>query len=117
MQNSQHKFVLSSSLLSGKQQEFKAAETIMQNMAISYAAAYAPKKTGKLISSASVVNGAIIYSAPYARYQYYNTAQTRQYDANRGAAWFERMKLRHKNTILYSVANNIGAKSGGFSGK
>lgn len=32
--------------------------------------------------------------------QYYGTADTRPYDANRGAHWFERMKVAEKEDIL-----------------
>ena len=63
-----------------------------------------PKKTGNLINSAKtgtkIGSGEIQYIAPYARYQYYNTSESRSYDPNRGARWFERMKTAHANEIL-----------------
>ena len=44
-------------------------------------------------------SGEVRYIAPYARRQYYHTAQSRSYDAHRGAKWFERMKPAHKADI------------------
>lgn len=40
------------------------------------------------------------YIAKYATVQYYATSDTRPYDANRGAHWFERMKVAEKEDIL-----------------
>lgn len=63
-----------------------------------------PKKTGNLINSGKmgtqIGSGEIKYLAPYAAKQYYDTAETRSYDPNRGAKWFERMKTAHKQAIL-----------------
>lgn len=63
-----------------------------------------PLKTGFLKTSGklgtSIGSGEVKYTAPYAAYQYYDTAETRSYDANRGAKWFERMKTSEKDDIL-----------------
>lgn len=56
------------------------------------------EKSGKL--GTTVGSGVVEYIAPYARMQYYDTAQSRPYDANRGAKWFERMKVAEKREIL-----------------
>ena len=56
------------------------------------------KTSGKL--GTSIGSGEVKYTAPYAAYQYYDTAETRSYDANRGAKWFERMKTSEKDDIL-----------------
>ena len=56
------------------------------------------EKSGKL--GTDVGSGEVDYSAPYATIQYYRTADTRPYDANRGAHWFERMKVAEKDDIL-----------------
>lgn len=56
------------------------------------------EKSGKL--GTVIGSGEVDYVAPYAAPQYYNTAETRPYDANRGAKWFERMKVADGNTIL-----------------
>lgn len=63
-----------------------------------------PKQTGNLINSGKtgtkIGSGEIQYLAPYARYQYYSTAESRSYDPNRGAHWFDRMKTAHGQEIL-----------------
>ena len=47
-----------------------------------------------------VGSGEVKYIAPYARFQYYSTAQSRIYDPRRGGMWFERMKAAHRKDIL-----------------
>lgn len=56
------------------------------------------EKSGKL--GTDVGSGEVDYIAPYAAYQYHATSDTRPYDANRGAHWFERMKVAEKEDIL-----------------
>lgn len=56
------------------------------------------EKSGKL--GTNVGSGEVDYIAPYAAYQYYGTSDSRSYDANRGAHWFERMKVAEKEDIL-----------------
>lgn len=56
------------------------------------------EKSGKL--GTEVGSGEVNYIAPYAAPQYYNTAESRPYDGNRGAKWFERMKTEEKDDIL-----------------
>lgn len=63
------------------------------------------EKSGKL--GTSVGSGEVRYIAPYARAQYYGTAESRSYDRNRGAKWFERMKVAEKYEIL-NGAKKIG---------
>lgn len=62
------------------------------------------EKSGKL--GTDVGSGEVDYIAPYAAYQYHVTSDTRPYDANRGAHWFERMKVAEKEDIL-RVADKI----------
>ena len=63
-----------------------------------------PFKTGMLEKSGklgtSIGSGEVNYIAKYAAVQYYATSDTRPYDANRGAHWFERMKVAEKDDIL-----------------
>ena len=63
-----------------------------------------PIKTGMLEKSGklgtSIGSGEVNYIAKYAAVQYYATSDTRPYDANRGAHWFERMKVAEKEDIL-----------------
>lgn len=56
------------------------------------------KKSGQL--GTEIGSGEVNYIAPYAAAQYYGTSETRSYDANRGAKWFERMKVQEKEDIL-----------------
>lgn len=56
------------------------------------------KESGKL--GTVIGSGEVNYIAPYASHQYYNTSESRSYDANRGAKWFERMKVAEKSAIL-----------------
>ena len=63
-----------------------------------------PKRTGVLERSGTlgtvIGSGEVNYNAPYARFQYYSTAESRSYDPNRGGRWFERMKVAEKEQIL-----------------
>ena len=56
------------------------------------------EKSGKL--GTVVGSGEVNYIAPYAAKQYYDTAESRPYDPQRGGRWFERMKADHKDDIL-----------------
>ena len=63
-----------------------------------------PKQTGNLINSGKtgtkIGSGEVRYTAPYAAHQYYSTSESRSYDPNRGAHWFDRMKTAHMNESL-----------------
>ena len=63
-----------------------------------------PHRTGTLersgIMGTVIGSGEVKYIAPYARFQYYNTAETRDYDPRRGGMWFERMKTANKAQLL-----------------
>lgn len=62
-----------------------------------------PFRTGTLERSGTIGtvigSGEVKYTTPYARKQYYDTAQTRSYDSRRGGRWFERMKAANKKDI------------------
>ena len=81
----------------GKKQE------IIDSEVLRLCAPMVPKDTGALelsgILGTIIGSGEVRYVAPYARAQYYNTAQTRGYDSKRGGKWFERMKVAHKAQI------------------
>lgn len=59
-----------------------------------------PLQTGELIRSGKAKGGEVEYTSDHAREQYYNTADIRPYDADRGGHWFERMKASQANEIL-----------------
>lgn len=89
----------------GEVQQFIDSEVLR------YSDPYAPKVTGNLIESGIrgtvIGSGEVVYNAPYAAKQYYETANSRSYDPMRGAHWFERMKADHKDDIL-SGAQKVG---------
>lgn len=65
---------------------------------------YVPFKTGALERSGQIGTvigtGEVVYATPYARRQYYATAQTRSYDPRRGGMWLERMKTANKGALI-----------------
>lgn len=84
--------------------QFSRQQKFIDSECLRYCDPLTPKKTGNLINSGktgtTMGSGEIKYTAPYAATQYYDTAQSRPYDANRGGKWFERMKTAHKQAIL-----------------
>ena len=75
---------------------------------------YVPFQTGMLdksgILGTDVGSGEVNYIAPYAAAQYYRTSVSRPYDSQRGAKWFERMKIDHKDEILRGAKKISGGK-------
>lgn len=86
---------------------FNRKQAICDSEVLRYCAPYIPFRTGALTRSGIVGtvlgSGLVQYNTPYARFQYYATAETREYDPRRGAMWFERMKPAHKDDILRAV--------------
>lgn len=82
---------------------FNRKQKIVDSEVLRYCSPLIPLRTSMLEKSGTlgtvIGNGEVKYIAPYARFQYYRTAQTRSYDARRGAKWFERMKAAHKKDI------------------
>lgn len=78
-------------------------QKIVDSEVLRYCAPLIPFRTGSLTRSGIlgtvIGSGNVQYTTPYARFQYYQTAQTRSYDPRRGAKWFERMKAAHKGDI------------------
>lgn len=83
---------------------FSGAQAFVDNEVLRYSQSLIPFQTGTLVRSGKVGtvigSGEVKYTVPYARRQYYCTAQSRPYDAQRGGMWFERMKTAHKKDIL-----------------
>lgn len=79
-------------------------QEIIDSEVLRLCAPLVPFRTGSLERSGTlgtvIGSGEVKYIAPYARAQYYNTAQTRSYDPRRGGKWFERMKTANKDQIL-----------------
>lgn len=79
-------------------------QKIVDSEVLRYSVPLIPLRTGALTRSGTnstvIGSGDVQYTTPYARSQYYRTAQSRSYDARRGGLWFERMKTAHKRDIL-----------------
>lgn len=84
--------------------QFSKAQMFVDNEVLRFCSARVPFDTGMLqksgILGTVVGSGEVSYIAPYSARQYYATATSRPYDANRGAKWFERGKAAEKNRIL-----------------
>lgn len=82
-------------------------QKIVDSEVLRYCAPLIPFRTGALTRSGTIGtvigSGNVQYTTPYARFQYYQTAQSRSYDRRRGAKWFERMKTAHKTDIQRAV--------------
>lgn len=78
-------------------------QKVVDSEVLRYCAPLIPFRTGALTRSGTIGtvigSGNVQYTTPYARFQYYQTAQSRSYDRRRGAKWFERMKTAHKADI------------------
>lgn len=79
---------------------------------------YTPKDTGELIRSGIrgtvIGSGELVYTAPYARKNYYSNsghgASGTARGGLRGRLWFERMKASHVHTILAGAAQIAGCR-------
>lgn len=84
--------------------DLKKRQEIVDSEVLRFCGPMVPKRTGALERSGTlgtvIGSGEVKYVAPYARAQYYNTSQSREYDPRRGGMWFERMKIAHGVTIL-----------------
>lgn len=91
---------------------FSAAQKFLDTEVLRTTAPYIPHRTGTLERSGQlgtvVGSGKIIYIAPYAARQYYNTSESRPYDAQRGGQWFERSKIDHKDEWLRGAKKIAG---------
>lgn len=86
-----------------KEKVFKNMQTFIDQECIRRMVPLTPRRTGVLIKSATlgttIGSGEIHQIAPYARRQYY--------EHKKNSYWFERMKNRHKDSILKG-AQKIG---------
>ncbi len=84
---------------------FNRKQAVVDSEALRYCSPLVPLRTSMLEKSGTlgtvIGSGEVKYIAPYARFQYYQTAQSRSYDPSgcRGSKWFERMKTAHKKDI------------------
>ena len=89
---------------SQRNEQFKKKQMFVDSEVLRRCSPRVPFRTGMLeksgILGTIVGSGEVNYIAPYAAHQYYDTAEVRSYDANRGAKWFERMKTAEKEDIF-----------------
>lgn len=84
---------------------FSRKQKVVDSEVLRYCSPLVPHISGMLEESGTlgtvIGSGEVKYIAPYARFQYYQTAQSRSYDPSgrRGSKWFERMKTAHKKDI------------------
>jgi hypothetical protein len=95
-----------------KTEQFSRAQKFIDSEVLRTTAPYVPLKTGTLMKSGQlgtvIGSGEVNYVAPYAAAQYYGTAQSRDYDAQRGGKWFERSKADHKDEWVNGVKKLAG---------
>lgn len=89
---------------SQRNEQFKKKQMFVDSEVLRRCSPRVPFRTGMLeksgILGTVVGSGEVNYIAPYAAHQYYDTAEVRSYDANRGAKWFERMKTAEIEDIF-----------------
>lgn len=89
---------------SRRNEGFSRAQKFVDNEVLRRCSPRVPFRTGMLeksgILGTTIGSGEVKYIVPYAAYQYYATPETRIYNANRGAKWFERMKTEERDDIL-----------------
>ena len=95
-------------------ENFRQAQKYVDSETLRLSDPYVPMNTGTLkksgISGTVLGSGEVVYTAPYARQQYYTNAgkgrqglakrNSHNYKCLRGKLWFERMKADHKDEIL-----------------
>ena len=98
--------------LAKRQQNFQKAQIFVDSEVLRLCSPLVPFQTGMLDKSGKlgteIGSGEVRYIAPYAAAQYYNTAESRPYDSQRGAKWFERMKVGHKKEIFIGARKIAG---------
>lgn len=95
--------------------DLQGAQAFVDSEVLRYSDPYIPFRTGMLKASGKlgteIGSGEVVWVAPYAAAQYYDTADSRPYDDQRGGHWFERMKADHGADIIRG-AKKIGGGNG-----
>lgn len=99
---------------SRRTQQFSRAQMFVDSEVLRYSDPLTPRKLGQLILSGKlgtiIGSGVVRYMAPYAKRVYYGGHMNFTGAPQRGAKWFERMKVTHKTAILRG-AGKIAGKS------
>lgn len=91
---------------------FRLAQMYIDEEVLRFCSSRVPLQTGALmlsgINNTIVGSGLVRYVIVYAAYQYYKTANSREYDARRGAQWFERGKIDERARIFAGAKRILG---------
>lgn len=92
-----------------------SAQKYVDSEVLRLSSRYIPLRTSMLqksgILGTEIGSGEVTWIAPYAKKQYYETADTRSYDAQRGGHWFIRMKAEHGKEIIAGAKARMGGKT------
>lgn len=92
--------------------QYSRAQMWLDQSVLSLCEPYIPIQSSMLRQSGTlgteVGSGEVCWIAPYARKQYYSTADTRSYDALCGGHWFERMKADRGAQLIAGVKKIAG---------
>lgn len=92
--------------------QYSRAQQYVDSEVLRLSAPLIPLRTATLMKTGQLGtvpgSGLVRWIAPYARKQYYDTAETRPYDPLRGAYWFERMKAIYSSQIVNSAKKKAG---------
>lgn len=92
-----------------------SAQKYVDSEVLRLSSRYIPLRTSMLQKSGiwgtEIGSGEVAWIAPYAKKQYYETADTRSYDAQRGGHWFIRMKADHGKEIIAGAKARMGGKT------
>lgn len=96
-------------------ERYSRAQMFLDSEVLRLSTPYTPIKTSMLIKSGIlgtvIGSGLVQWIAPYAKPQYYKTANTRSYDPKRGAYWFERMKADHGKSLVVKTKRIAGGET------
>lgn len=91
---------------------YSRAQMFLDSEVLRLSSAYVPLRTSMLqksgILGTVIGSGTVQWIAPYSKKQYYDTADTRFYDAIRGGHWFERMKADHGKALIAKTKEIAG---------
>lgn len=92
--------------------QYSQAQSFVDKQVLRFSDPYIPFQTGMLKESGTlgteIGSGEVSWIAPYAQKQYYGTADSRDYDPQRGGHWFERMKADHGPAIIAGAKRRAG---------
>lgn len=91
---------------------FLQAQKVLDSEVLKDCAPLMPLRKNKLIPSGilgtTLGSGVIQWTVPYAKFQYYDTEDTREYDPRRGGHWFERAKATYGEDWIEKTKAKIG---------